>query len=56
MVSSEAQAWRDAARLAEVQEAVSRIHDRLAEEVRLRKPLCLASGACCHFDAFEHRL
>ena len=53
---SDAQEWRSAAGRAEIREAITSIHDRLAQEVRRRKPLCLASGACCHFDQFDHRL
>ena len=48
--------WLAAAKRPEVQEAIETIHEDLAQSVRQFKPLCLASGECCKFDAFEHRL
>lgn len=48
--------WLTAAARPEIRESISTIHESVAKEVRRRKPLCLASGACCHFDAFDHRL
>ena len=49
-------AWIAAAKRPEVEDAIATIHEDLAESVRSFRPLCLASGACCKFDAFEHRL
>jgi Fe-S-cluster containining protein len=49
-------AWLAAAKRPEVERAIAAIHEDLAQSVREFKPLCLASGACCKFDAFEHRL
>lgn len=40
----------------EVHQAVLTIYDEVARAVKLRKPVCLASGRCCHFDEFGHRL
>ena len=56
MVNVEAREWWEASQRREVRDAVERIHQQLADEVRLHKPLCLASGSCCRFDEFEHRL
>lgn len=50
---------RDAVQLASRPEVVSALHDlyaRLAGEVAREKPHCDASGRCCDFDAYRHRL
>jgi Fe-S-cluster containining protein len=49
-------AWREALRDPSVPAALAEIHARIAEEVRQRRPLCLASGRCCAFERFGHRL
>ena len=51
-----ASAWRLAIREPRVEAAIRAIHDRVAGEVASRRPLCLASGNCCRFEAFGHRL
>jgi len=48
--------WRAAASLPEVERFFLDARQRIAEEVRTRRPLCLASGACCHFEAYGHRM
>ena len=49
-------AWRESARRPEVADAIGAIHERVAAEVAARRPLCLASGNCCRFESFGHRL
>lgn len=46
----------DASRRPEVCEAVTRLYAALDDEVNRRRPLCVSSGRCCHFDEFGHRL
>jgi Fe-S-cluster containining protein len=36
--------------------AVRDLYARLQLEIDRRKPICVASGKCCHFDAYGHRL
>ena len=49
-------AWRHAATRPEVDVALRTIHLKIAESTRAARPLCVASGRCCHFEAFGHRL
>jgi Fe-S-cluster containining protein len=49
-------AWRIAAARPEVDAAIRSIHQSIDREVSRRRPLCLASGNCCRFEAFDHRL
>ncbi len=39
-----------------IESEIASIHDRVSEQVRAKAPICLASGLCCKFDAFDHRL
>lgn len=39
-----------------VHAAVHALYDELMSEIDQRKPRCDASGRCCHFDAYGHRL
>jgi len=45
-----------AAGRAEVREAVERVYAKLQAEIDVRRPLCSASGRCCRFEEFGHRL
>jgi Fe-S-cluster containining protein len=45
-----------AAGRAEVREAVARVYADLEREIDVRKPICTASGRCCRFEEFGHRL
>jgi Fe-S-cluster containining protein len=36
--------------------SVRGIYGRLQVEIDRRKPVCVASGKCCHFEAYGHRL
>jgi Fe-S-cluster containining protein len=40
----------------EVLEAVARVYAGLQREIDQRRPVCDASGRCCRFDEFGHRL
>src|ERR1700678_2484525 len=40
----------------EVVSAVWALYARLAERIAERKPVCIASGRCCRFETFGHRL
>lgn len=56
MLAGIAGAVRLAAGRGDVVAAVQDIYRRLQKEVDERKPLCVASGRCCHFDEYGHRL
>jgi Fe-S-cluster containining protein len=45
-----------AAKRAEVRDAVREIYARLQQQVDQRKPVCVASGRCCKFEEYGHRL
>jgi hypothetical protein len=49
-------AWFAAASRAEVDRALRSIYDDLGTEVAKRGPVCWASGRCCNFEKFGHRL
>ena len=48
--------WREAALHAEVAAFFAAARVRIAEVVRERRPICLASGACCRFEEYGHRM
>lgn len=48
--------WRDAVRRSSVDAAMRDIYGRIDREVVSRGPVCWASGRCCKFDEFGHRL
>jgi Fe-S-cluster containining protein len=58
--SEQVRQLRKAIRLAkgrpEALAAVGRIYHDLQAEIDRRKPLCAASGRCCRFEEFGHRL
>lgn len=54
--ADEARAWLDAAARPEVESAIAAVHESIAEAVRDVRPHCLASGKCCRFDEYGHRL
>lgn len=47
---------REAARRPEVVAVVGRVYADLQSQIDTRKPVCVASGKCCRFEAFGHRL
>lgn len=49
-------AWFDAVERPAVAEGLRSLHAEIARETAARKPVCLASGQCCHFDRYDHRL
>jgi len=51
-----ARAVRDASERLDVSESIARVYEDLQQQIDRRKPVCDASGACCHFDAYGHRL
>ncbi|MCX5661188.1 MAG: hypothetical protein NTW19_15995 [Planctomycetota bacterium] len=48
--------WFAAAARPEVDALIRGLYARLDAEVEKRGPVCWASGRCCNFDAFGHRL
>src|SRR5688500_5963035 len=50
------EAVEQAARRIDVREAVEKVYAQLQIEIDARKPKCSASGRCCRFDEFGHRL
>lgn len=54
--TSLANAWTAAAADPRVDAALRAIHAEVAESTRVAKPLCVASGRCCRFEEFGHRL
>ncbi len=48
--------WRSAIRRDEVSHALETIYAELGEEISKRKPRCEASGRCCRFESWGHRL
>ena len=51
-----AQHVREAAARADIREAVARLYGDLQREIDARKPICSASGKCCRFEEYGHRL
>lgn len=49
-------AWRRAALHPDTERFFAAERIRVADCVRTRRPLCLASGACCRFEEFGHRM
>jgi Fe-S-cluster containining protein len=45
-----------AAERADVREAVRDVYARLGQQIEQRRPLCVASGRCCRFEEYGHRL
>ena len=50
------QAVLAAAQRPEVPEAVACLYLDLEQQIERRRPLCVASGRCCRFEEFGHRL
>src|SRR5271167_788605 len=49
-------AIEQAAARPEVAEAVEGVYKAVQEAVDQRRPICIASGRCCRFEEFGHRL
>lgn len=41
---------------AQVIAAVRQLYAALEDEIALQRPVCKASGRCCHFESYGHRL
>lgn len=58
--TEQASQFRDAVEAAasrrDLREVVSRVYHDLQTQIDQRRPLCVASGKCCKFEAFGHRL
>jgi Fe-S-cluster containining protein len=46
----------EASQRPELHSAIHDLYQSLQTQIDLRKPICNASGRCCHFDEFGHRL
>jgi Fe-S-cluster containining protein len=51
-----AQSWAAAVRSPAVAAELEAIYDYIAAAVESRRPVCVASGRCCKFDEWGHRL
>lgn len=49
-------AWLRAVRTGAIEREILEIHDEIARRIERRDPVCTASGRCCHFEKFGHRL
>jgi Fe-S-cluster containining protein len=49
-------AVREAATRADVSATVNRLYAELQMRIDERRPICVASGKCCHFERYGHRL
>ena len=47
---------RDAALRPQVRQAVLAVYADVQKEIDTRRPLCVISGKCCHFEEYGHRL
>jgi Fe-S-cluster containining protein len=56
MSDSLAQHVHEAASRQDVRDAVARVHADLQTEIDARRPICSASGRCCRFEEYGHRL
>ncbi|MBY0112792.1 MAG: hypothetical protein K2Y21_08225 [Phycisphaerales bacterium] len=48
--------WLEAAARPSVAGTLAAIHQLIADQIEARGPACWASGRCCNFEAFGHRL
>lgn len=51
-----ADAVRSASRRPEIIAAISELYQNLQNAIDKRRPLCVASGKCCQFERYGHRL
>ena len=56
MVDTLSQHVHAAAARADVLEALARVYADIQREVDARRPICSASGKCCRFEEYGHRL
>lgn len=48
--------WRQRAADSAIQSAYAAIRTEVEQQIRTARPVCLASGKCCHFERYGHRL
>lgn len=48
--------WLAAARRPDIADALEAVYQIIADQVAARRPVCVSSGRCCHFEAHGHRL
>jgi len=53
---SESATWFEAAALPDVQAEMAAMIEESERAVREPRPVCVASGACCHFERYGHSL
>ena len=53
---SDASAWLGAARRPEIAGAIDAVYAQASAAITERGPACWASGRCCHFESYGHRL
>jgi Fe-S-cluster containining protein len=51
-----ARQWLEIARQPEVGQRLEAIYAMIADQVAARAPVCVASGRCCNFESYGHRL
>lgn len=56
MNDPEASAWIEAARRPALAEALAAVYGEAARAIARRGPACWASGRCCNFERYGHRL
>ena len=56
LTAAQLRRWRELAGAPEVERYFVGARARVAETVRTQRPICLASGACCKFEKFGHRM
>lgn len=49
-------AWFDAAQQPAIDRAIRALYEDIRLAIDERQPRCVASGRCCHFERFDHRL
>jgi Fe-S-cluster containining protein len=53
---SSASSWLEAARDPNIRAELESVYAHVAAQTLARRPLCVASGRCCNFEKFGHRL
>lgn len=53
---SDARAWLAAAARPAVSDRLEAIYGMVADQVSAHAPVCVASGRCCNFESYGHRL
>lgn len=49
-------AWFEAAQRPVIDRAIRAVYEDIRRAIDEREPRCIASGRCCHFEKFDHRL